>query len=96
MKVENEILPFSYPTNVVIIDDDPIFNKNFKLLLDPNLAVHTFHSPSDALGGRRGSQGDAYYVADNPDFGALFSYYVRDELKSLKKLRQEKDRRRQI
>ena len=32
-------------------------------------------------------QGDAYYTAPNPPFGAVFTYYLKDELKSLKKQR---------
>ncbi|MEM9384277.1 MAG: glycosyl hydrolase [Pseudomonadota bacterium] len=27
-------------------------------------------------------QGDAFYVAPNPDFGAIFTYYLRDDLKT--------------
>lgn len=37
-------------------------------------------------------QGNAEYVADNPPYGANFTYYLREELKSLKDLRQEKER----
>lgn len=39
------------------------------------------------------SQGDSYYVAPNPDFGAMFTYYLADEIRSLKEQRKadEKD-----
>jgi len=49
--------------------------------------------PATPLGLReKGSQGDAFYTAPNPPFGAIFTYYLRDEIKTLKKQRQEKER----
>lgn len=41
---------------------------------------------------KRGSQGSQLYVAPNPEFGATLTYYLKDELKSLKKERQEKEK----
>jgi photosystem II stability/assembly factor-like uncharacterized protein len=43
----------------------------------------------------RGSQGAAYYTAPNPPFGAVFTYYLRDGLKSLERQRQDRERQRQ-
>jgi hypothetical protein len=34
-------------------------------------------------------QGQSYYTASNPPFGAVFTYYLKDELKSRRKQRQE-------
>ena len=34
-------------------------------------------------------QGDSYFTAPNPPFGAMFTYYLKDELKSRKKQRWE-------
>jgi photosystem II stability/assembly factor-like uncharacterized protein len=46
--------------------------------------------PSSPLGQRDKSfQGEAYYTAENPPFGAVFTYYLKDELKTLKKKRQD-------
>jgi hypothetical protein len=36
-------------------------------------------------------QGAGYYMAENPPFGAVFTYYLRDALKSRKATRQEAD-----
>jgi photosystem II stability/assembly factor-like uncharacterized protein len=36
-------------------------------------------------------QGAGYYMAENPPFGAVFTYYLRDALKSKKAVRQEAD-----
>ncbi len=38
------------------------------------------------------SQGDAYFVAPNPDFGATFTYYLPEEIKSLKDQRREAEK----
>ena len=40
----------------------------------------------------KGSQGANYYVAPNPEFGATFTYYLKEPLKTAKQLRQEKEK----
>jgi len=40
------------------------------------------------------SQGDAYYVADNPPFGAVFTYYLAEELQTRKAARAEAEKPR--
>jgi len=45
--------------------------------------------PNDLLGGAKGSQGDSFFSTPNPDYGAVFTYYLRDPLRSLKAQRQE-------
>ena len=44
-----KLLPFYFPTSVVLVDDDPIFLKHFSLLLDPQLSYHLISSPQQAL-----------------------------------------------
>jgi hypothetical protein len=44
--------------------------------------------PSDPLGwGRKASQGDAFFVAPNPPFGAVFTYYLKEGLSTLEQNR---------
>jgi len=43
--------------------------------------------PSDTKYG----QGSTYFVAKNPEFGAVFTYYLKDAPKSLKDMRQERE-----
>ncbi len=38
-------------------------------------------------------QGDSFYAADNPPFGAVVTYYVKDEIRTKKKARQEEEKR---
>ncbi|MGB0525706.1 MAG: WD40/YVTN/BNR-like repeat-containing protein [Flammeovirgaceae bacterium] len=40
----------------------------------------------------RGSQGSQLYVAPNPDFGAVFTYYLKEEIQSLEKVRQTSEK----
>jgi photosystem II stability/assembly factor-like uncharacterized protein len=41
------------------------------------------------LGGpKKGFQGDAFYAAENPPFGATFTYYLKEKLKTKKEARQ--------
>jgi photosystem II stability/assembly factor-like uncharacterized protein len=37
-------------------------------------------------------QGDGYYSAPNPPFGAVFTYYLEDEIKTLEKTRQDREK----
>ncbi|MBZ5637284.1 MAG: glycosyl hydrolase [Acidobacteriia bacterium] len=49
--------------------------------------------PSAPLGLKeKSSQGDAYFTAPNPPFGAVFTVYLRDEIKTLKKQRQDREK----
>ncbi|MCA1616205.1 MAG: glycosyl hydrolase, partial [Acidobacteria bacterium] len=48
---------------------------------------------SQPLGGRgKGFQGESFYTADNPPFGATFTYYLKEPLKNLRTRRQEAER----
>ena len=40
----------------------------------------------------KGSQGAGHFVAPNPPFGAVFTYYLKEDLKTLKDIRKEKER----
>jgi photosystem II stability/assembly factor-like uncharacterized protein len=52
------------------------------------------YNPARPLGGRGpGFQGAAYFTAPNPPFGAVFTYYLKDDLKSQKKIRQEAEQK---
>ena len=47
---------------------------------------------NDPWNGLRGSQGDSYYVAPNPPFGAVFTYHLNEDLVSKKEIRTEKEK----
>lgn len=41
----------------------------------------------------KGSQGASFYTAPNPDFGATFTYYLKDSYKTTQKQRQNKEKK---
>jgi hypothetical protein len=43
----------------------------------------------------KGSQGDAFYVAPNPPFGAVFTYYLPGDLKTAREKRREAEKKRE-
>jgi len=48
---------------------------------------------STPLGGRgKASQGDSFFTAPNPPFGATFTYYLKDELLTLKEQRHKREK----
>jgi hypothetical protein len=50
--------------------------------------------PSQPLGLRdKAFQGASYFTAPNPPFGAVFTYYLKDEIKTRKKTRQETEKK---
>lgn len=49
--------------------------------------------PTNPIGLRgKSAQGESYYTAPNPEFGVTFTYYIKSKAKSLKDLRQEKEK----
>lgn len=41
---------------------------------------------------KKGTQGADHYVAPNPDYGATFTYYLKEEIKSKENVRKEKEK----
>ena len=41
---------------------------------------------------RKGFQGDAFYTAENPPYGAVFTAYIKEKLKTKKEKRQEAEK----
>ena len=52
-----------------------------------------WYMPRRVLGGsEKASQGHAFYVAPNPPFGAVFTYYLRDDMQTRKQARRESEK----
>jgi photosystem II stability/assembly factor-like uncharacterized protein len=41
----------------------------------------------------KGSQGSTYYFSKNPEFGATFTYYLNDSLRTMKEMRHEEEKK---
>ena len=95
---ENDLVGATFGRSFWVLDDyaplrelseERLENEEF-LLFDVRPAL--LYEPDDRLGGLRGSQGDAYYVADNPPYGATFTYYLRDALQTAEEQRTEREK----
>ena len=91
---ENDLVAASFGRGFFILDDYSALRNVDDALLASE--AHMFdvkdahlYIPRDMAGG---SQGANYYAAPNPDFGAIFTYYLRDGWESLKKQRSEREK----
>ncbi len=100
---ENDLVGATFGRSFYVFDDyTPLRSVTEDMLkndtvLFPVRRAH-WYVPKRTLGcgepGCVGSQGDAYYIAPNPDFGAVFTYYLPEALKSREATRQEAEKER--
>ena len=100
-KRENDLVGASFGRSFYVFDDyTPLRSVTAK-----NLASDTMLFPvRDALWylqrmplgefrtGSKASQGDAYYIADNPPFGAVITYYLPKAIQTAKEQRREREK----
>jgi photosystem II stability/assembly factor-like uncharacterized protein len=101
-KRENDLVAASFGRSFFVLDDySPL-----RELSASKLASDTMLFPvRDALWylqrmplgefrvGSKASQGDAYYVADNPPFGAVITYYLPESIMTSKEKRRESEKK---
>ncbi|MFG0320567.1 MAG: WD40/YVTN/BNR-like repeat-containing protein, partial [Planctomycetota bacterium JB042] len=71
------------------LDEESLVTAEFRLFPVRKALLYV---EDDRLGGERGSQGDAYHVAENPPFGAVFTCWLRDGLKTRRAARREAEK----
>ena len=95
---ENDLVAASFGRGFYILDDytplreaTPEMLAKEAVLFKPRTTL--WYTERRVLGGgEKAFQGDAYYGAPNPPFGAVFTYYLKDELKTKKAARREKEK----
>ena len=98
-KRENDLVLGTFGRGFYILDDYSSLRKLTKETLDKEAKVFPIkqsltYIESNPLGLRGvGSQGASMYAAKNPEFGATFTYYVKEKPKSPKEQRQEKEKK---
>jgi photosystem II stability/assembly factor-like uncharacterized protein len=101
---ENDLVGATFGRSFYILDDySPLREVSTSMLKSESVLFPVrkafWYVPKRPLGcgdpGCQGSQGDSYYVAPNPDFGATFSYYLPDGLKTRQETRREKEKERE-
>ncbi|MGK2927359.1 MAG: hypothetical protein ACSLE2_17220, partial [Lysobacterales bacterium] len=100
-KRENDLVGASFGRGFWILDDySPLRQiseaqlQQEATLFDPRDAL--WYLPKLTLGdfeaGGKASQGDEFFVAPNPPFGAVFTYYLKDGLETRKEQRREAEK----
>lgn len=98
-KRENDLVLGTFGRGFYILDDYSPLRKMSKETLDQTAAIFPIkkaltYVEANPLGMRGvGSQGASLYAAPNPEFGATFTYYVKEKPKSPKEQRQEEEKK---
>ena len=95
-KRENDLVLATFGRGFYILDDYTPLRRTRPETLQSDAVLYPpgrpvwIYNPALPLGLKgKSMQGDDYYVADNPPFGAVFTYYLKDSLKTRRKQRFE-------
>jgi hypothetical protein len=100
---ENDLVAGSFGRGIWILDDyTPLRSIDASALERDGILFPVrdapWYIPAQPLGSwqenGKAFQGDAYFVAPNPPFGAVFTYYLRDDLQSAEERRQAAEKKR--
>jgi len=97
-KRENDLVAATFGRGFFVLDDYTPLRKAAPELLQSEASLMAvkpawMYIPATPLGLRgKAFQGEAFFTAPNPPFGAIFTYYLKDELKTAKKKRQEAEK----
>jgi photosystem II stability/assembly factor-like uncharacterized protein len=96
---EDDLVVATFGRGFYILDDlSPLrlMNSEAKLATEAALLPvrkALLYVPASPMGGEgKAEQGERFYVAENPPFGAVFTYYLKDGYKSLRDQRREKEK----
>lgn len=98
-KRENDLAVATFGRGIYILDDYTPLRGLARADLDREALLFPvkkawMYVPSTPLGGEGpGEQGSGFYTADNPPFGAVFTWYLKDSLKTLKDEREEREKK---
>jgi photosystem II stability/assembly factor-like uncharacterized protein len=96
---ENDLIGASFGRSYFVLDDYSFLREIGDKTLDENefilfpIRKALLYIPARPLGGEKGNQGDGFFTAPNPPFGAVFTYYLKDSLETLKQTRGEKEKK---
>jgi photosystem II stability/assembly factor-like uncharacterized protein len=97
-KRENDLVVGTFGRGMYVLDDyTPLRGLKPATLAQESVLFPVkealMYIPSRPLGLRgKGFQGEAFFTAPNPPFGATFTYYLKDEIKTLKQKRREAEK----
>ena len=93
---ENDVVGATFGRSFYVLDDYSPLRELTEEALEKDIHIFPIKTAlrymrDDRLGGPRGSQGNSLYVADNPPFGATFTYHLKEGAKSRRAKRKEKE-----
>ena len=97
-KRENDLVVGTFGRGIYILDNYTALRQLTPDLLKQDAVLFPvkdslMYIQAQPIGGRGKSfQGESYYTAENPPFGATFTYYLKDALKTKKEKRQESEK----
>ena len=92
-KRENDLVAASFGRGFYVLDDYSALREMNKVnLKEPATLFNTRPAKWFVPRNNLGNTGADYYIADNPTFGAVFTYHLSQEYKTAKELRQEREK----
>lgn len=97
-KRENDLVAASFGRGFFVLDDYSFLRELSVEKTESDAALFEareglwYFQQNPIGGGKKGSQGASLYVADNPEYGVTLTYYLKEESKSKKTLRKEKEK----
>ncbi len=96
---ENDLVGASFGRGFYVFDDYSVLRdvsaaqlRQEATLFKPRKSWWYIERPMLGFSEERSSQGAAHYAAPNPPFGTVFTYYLAEELKTNKQVRQAKEK----
>lgn len=97
---EHDLVLATFGRGFYVLDDyTPLRNFDAEAIGQSEAAILPLRDPilfpvRNRLGNNngRGSQGSTLYAAENPPYGAVFTYHVKEKLKTLKEQREEREK----
>lgn len=96
---ENDLVGASFGRGFYVLDDYSVLREVTEQQLQQEAALFSTRKawwyiprPKLSFDDEKGSQGASHFVAPNPDFGAVFTYYLKEGLKSKAEARKEKEK----
>lgn len=98
-KREDDLVLGTFGRGIYILDNYAPLRALTAEALKPDAALFAvkdalMYVPTAPLGGRgKAFQGESFFAAENPPFGATFTYYLKDSLKTQKEKRKEAEKK---
>lgn len=92
-KRENDLVVASFGRGFYVLDDySALRSMDANSFSKPSLFKPRKALQYKPISGGTSSQGGSYFASKNPDYGAIFTYYLPENFESLKSIRQKKEK----